>query len=289
MAGIASASGVSARHAMQRFGFRYATSSEQELLEDTAVNILAILTRHKQHGQQVIAALKAGKHVYCEKPLALHPEELDEIMELLATPGMPLLAVGFNRRFSPHARELKQFLSGAGEPLIANYRINAGYLPATHWTQDPEQGGGRIIGEGCHFFDLLTYLVGELPTSVAAQSLPDVGRYHQDNAVITLRFADGSLGTITYLANGDKSFPKEKLEVFCAGRVAVLDDFRTLEMVRDGQRQVLRSPFGQDKGHRDAWKAFIDAIRAGGPPPIAYNTLAGITRATFEAAGALNS
>jgi predicted dehydrogenase/threonine dehydrogenase-like Zn-dependent dehydrogenase len=288
MAGVASASGVSARHAMQQFGFRYASSAEQELLEDKDINLIAVLTRHHLHARQVIEALKAGKHVYCEKPLAIHPEELDEIMRLLETPGLPLLTVGFNRRFAPDSIKLKEFLEGTGEPLVANYRINAGYLPATHWTQDPEQGGGRIIGECCHFFDLLTFLVGQLPTQISAVAMPDQGRYHQDNVVLTLRFPEGSIGTITYLANGDKSVPKEKLEVFCAGRVAILDDFRSLETIKDGRRQVSRDPNGQDKGHRNAWKTFLEAVKIGGPPPIPYDMLADITRATFQAVDELN-
>jgi len=284
-AGVASAAGVSARHAMQQHGFRYAATSEQELLDDEQVNVVAILTRHQHHARQVIAALEAGKHVYCEKPLAIHPAELDEIMRLLESPDLPLLTVGFNRRFAPLTLRLKEFLEGADEPLVASYRINAGYLPPTHWTQDPNQGGGRIIGEGCHFIDLISSLVGQPPESAAAQFLPDGGRYHQDNAAISLRFADGSLGSVTYLANGDKSLPKERLEVFCASRVAILDDFRMLEMINGGRRQVVRDPSGQDKGHRAAWKTFLDAVRAGGPPPIPYTTLAGITRATFQAAG----
>ena len=287
-AAVASQAGVSARHAAGRYGFRYACSSEQEVLQDPQVNVIAILTRHQHHARQVLAALKAGKHVFCEKPLAIHAQELDEIEALLQQAGLPLLAVGFNRRFAPLALQMKEFLAGSGEPLVASYRINAGYLPLSHWTQDPEQGGGRIIGEGCHFVDFLSFLVGQPPASVTAQSLPDLGRYHQDNAVLTLRFSDGSLGTITYVANGDKSFPKEKVEVFCAGRVAVLDDFRSLELAKDGHRRIVRDRFSQNKGHRAAWKSFLDAVRAGGPPPIPYSTLIGVTRATFQAAEALS-
>lgn len=286
--GIVSASGVSAQHAMQRFGFKYASTSEEEILADPQVNVVAILTRHQHHARQVLAALKAGKNVYCEKPLAINPQELDEIESFLKTPGLPLLTVGFNRRFAHMALRLKAFLSGAGEPLAAHYRVNAGFLPSTHWTQDPEQGGGRIIGEGCHFIDFLTFLVGQPPVSIHAQALPDSGRYHQDNVVITAGFADGSVGTISYLANGDKSVPKEKLEVFCAGRVALLDDFSLLEMVNNGKREVVRDRFGQDKGHRAAWKAFLEAVRSGGPPPIAYADLIGVTRATFKAVEGLN-
>jgi predicted dehydrogenase/threonine dehydrogenase-like Zn-dependent dehydrogenase len=286
-AGIASAAGVSASHAARRHGFRYAATSEQELLADPQVNVLAILTRHNQHARQVMTALKAGKHVFCEKPLAINAGELDEIETLLKTPNLPLLMVGFNRRFAPFTVQLKQFLAGAGEPLVASYLINAGYLPLNHWTQDSEQGGGRIIGEGCHFVDFLTFLVGEAPVSVQAQALPDIGRYHQDNVILTLRFSNGSLGTITYLANGDKAFPKEQVEVFCGGRVAVLRDFRSLEMVQNGHRQLMRDPFGQNKGHQAAWEAFLQAVKAGGPPPIPYSDLLEVPKITFKAVEAL--
>jgi predicted dehydrogenase len=152
---------------------------------------------------------------------------------------------------------------------------------------DPAQGGGRIIGEGCHFVDFLTFLVGAPPVAVTAQTLPDGGRYREDNAILTFIFPDGSLGTISYLANGAKSFPKERVEVFAGGRTAVLDDFRSLELVSDKQRQVIRSRLRQDKGHRAIWEAFVAAIISGGPPPIPYEHLFGVTKATFAAVQAL--
>jgi predicted dehydrogenase len=251
--GVASAAGVSARRAADRHSFRYASGDEAQVLNDPEVNTVAILTRHHLHARQVLAALSAGKHVFVEKPLAVSEEELRKIEELLSVishqssvtseqlpvtnpqpPGKesaidklvtghwPLVTVGFNRRFAPLALRLKGFLNGRQEPLVAHYRVNAGYLPPAHWLNDPEQGGGRIIGEGCHFVDFLAFLVGEPPISVTAQGLPDGGRYCEDNVVLTFGFPDGSLGTITYLANGDKSFPKERVEVFAAGRVGVL-------------------------------------------------------------------
>lgn len=287
--GIASASGLSATHAAKRFGFSYATSSEKEVLDDPQVNLLAILTRHNSHARQVLAALERGKHVFCEKPLALNDAELDEIAAALEKPAAPLLTVGFNRRFAPYAIQLKQFFANCGEPLAMHYRVNAGPLPLTHWLHDPQVGGGRIIGEGCHFVDFLTFLVGAPPVAVSAQALPDGGRYRQDCATLTFTFADGSIGTLSYLANGDKSFPKERVEVFGNGRVAVLDDFRSLELVRDGKRKLLHARLGQDKGHRAAWQSFVDAIKNGAQPPIPYEHLIGVTRATFAAMRALNS
>ena len=173
--------------------------------------------------------------------------------------------------------------------MVIHYRINAGYIPAQHWVHDPVVGGGRIIGEGCHFVDFLSFLVGSAPAAVTAQALPDLGRYRQDNVVMTLRFTDGSLGTIDYLANGDKALPKERVEVFCGGRVAVLDDFRALELVNDGRRVKVTNPLGQDKGHRAGWQAFLDSLRAGGAPPISYEEINGVHRAVFTAADLLAS
>jgi len=297
--GIASASGASAQNAARRFGFSYATADESRLLADPQINTIAILTRHHLHARQTLAALAAGKHVFCEKPLAITPAELDQVEAALladrdkgngeAISPPTLLMVGFNRRFAPLALRLADFLSGRVEPLYAHYRINAGYLPLNHWTQDPAQGGGRITGEGCHFIDFLTFLVGAPPEAVRTRALPDLGRYREDNFEITFEFPDGSLGLISYLANGNRSFSKERMEVFCAGRVAVLEDFRWLETVHDGRRQVHRSRLRQDKGHLAEWQAFVSAVKAGGPPPIPYAQIIAVTRATFAALKSLRN
>jgi predicted dehydrogenase/threonine dehydrogenase-like Zn-dependent dehydrogenase len=312
---VASASGLSAENARARFGFRHARSDDgsgESILSDPEVNTVAILTRHGLHARQTLAALSAGKHVFCEKPLAIHPEELQAIERALqgengieAEPTRnhppstiarplsplpdPLLTVGFNRRFAPLAQRLRRFLEERHEPLLAHYRVNAGFLPGSHWLHDPDQGGGRLVGEGCHFIDFLTFLAGEPPVSVQAQALPDQGIYRADNFLLTFAFPDGSLGSLAYLANGDKAFPKERVEVFCGGRVAVLDDFRSLETVQDGRRQVHRSRLRQDKGHRAEWEAFTRAILAGGPPPIPYKDLLGVSQAAFAALEALRT
>jgi predicted dehydrogenase/threonine dehydrogenase-like Zn-dependent dehydrogenase len=300
--GVASASGVSARHAAGRFGFAYASGDEKEILEDGRINTVAILTPHHMHARQVMAALSAGKHVYCEKPLAINPGELGELDRFMRSqwenapevgnesqPGKsplappPMLMVGFNRRFALLAQQLRNFIAGHNEPLVIHYRVNAGYLPLNHWLHDPRQGGGRIIGEGCHFVDFFSFLVGHPPLSVSVQAIPDGGRYRQDNVILTFSFPDGSLGSLIYLANGDKNFPKERVEVFTAGRVAILDDFRSLELVHSGKRKKYNNRLRQDKGHRSAWKAFISAIQSGGPAPIPYDHLFGVTQATFAA------
>ncbi|MGW8142748.1 MAG: Gfo/Idh/MocA family oxidoreductase, partial [Anaerolineales bacterium] len=289
--GIASASGLSAQSAADKFNFSYATSEEKKILTDPEINTVAILTRHHLHAQQVIQALKAGKHVFCEKPLAITIQELEDIFSALSNIQVQnqVLMVGFNRRFAPFSQQIKDFLGGGKEPLMAHYRVNAGYLPPSHWLHDPAQGGGRIIGEACHFIDFLTFLIGKSPTSVSAFSLPDEGRYQEDNVHLTLNFPDGSIGSIDYLANGDPSVPKERLEVFSAGKVAVLDDFRSIELIRDGKRRSYRSRLRQDKGHRAEWVAFQNAVENSGQPPIPYQQLFGVSSASIISIEALRS
>ena len=290
MVGIASASGLNSQLSADRFNFHYATSDEQTIIDDPDINTVAILTRHHLHARQVISALEAGKHVFCEKPLALTPTELEAIQSSLAAAAPNcLLMVGFNRRFAPFAIQLKDFYKTKTEPLMAHYRVNAGYLPPIHWLHDPNVGGGRIIGEGCHFIDFLVYLIGTTPISVSTQALPDDGRYHDDNVLITYQFPDGSIGTVSYLANGDKAFPKERVEIFCGGRIAVLDDFRTLQTIHNGHRKVKHSRLRQDKGHQAEWEAFADAIINSSTPPIPYEQIFGTMNATFAAVQSLHT
>ncbi|HQK05781.1 MAG TPA: bi-domain-containing oxidoreductase, partial [Anaerolineaceae bacterium] len=207
LVGIATASGMSAQQAARKFGFEFATTSEEEILDNADINTVVLLTRHQHHARQVLSALRHHKAVYCEKPLALNAEELSEIEAELARADAPLLSVGYNRRFAPLTLTLKNFIAQRTEPLYAHYRVNAGFLPLNHWLHDPEQGGGRIIGEACHFIDLLTFLIGAVPVSVSAAALADQAKYRQDNVQLTFRYADGSIGTVAYLANGNKNFP----------------------------------------------------------------------------------
>lgn len=282
--GIASAGGATAQAAARKYGFSFASTDEAEIFSNAEINTVLILTRHQHHTRQVLAALQAGKNVYCEKPLALNEADLEKVFAQLKQPGCPYLSVGFNRRFAPLSMRLKGFLAACDEPFAADYRVNAGYLPPTHWLHDPAQGGGRIIGESCHFIDYLTSLAGEAPQEVKARALPDAGRYRQDNVQITLTFPNGSIGQVLYLANGDKGLPKERLEVHCAGRSAILDDFRELQLWSGGSRQIFRSMLRQDKGHQAAWKAFIQAIKNGDQPSIPYDQLYGSSLASLQAA-----
>lgn len=287
--GIASAGGVTAQAAAQKFGFSFASTDEADILDNADINTVLVLTRHQHHSRQVLAALDAGKNVYCEKPLALSEEDLDSIFNKVQIGGSPYLSVGFNRRFAPLSVKLKEFVSAGNEPFMATYRVNAGYLPLTHWTHDPAQGGGRIIGEGCHFIDYLVFLAGEAPITVEARALPDGGRYRRDNVQINLVFPNGSLGQVLYLANGDKSLPKERLEVHSAGRSAILDDYRELQLWTGGSKKTLRSMLRQDKGHQAAWQAFVKAVREGGNPSIPYDQLRASSLASLQADGQINN
>ncbi|MBI2758809.1 MAG: bi-domain-containing oxidoreductase [Chloroflexi bacterium] len=287
LVGIASAGGLHAQHSGKKFGFKYAASSDDEIISDPNINMVAILTRHDSHADLVVKALKAGKNVFVEKPLAITSDQLSVISKQLLKTENCLLTVGFNRRFAPLAQTLSSFLLPRTEPMHIHYRVNAGYIPLNHWTQNPEQGGGRIIGEACHFIDFITFLAGAAPVSVSAHGLPDGGKYREDNVSMTFAFPDGSLGVVDYLANGDKSFPKERVEVFCGGRIAVLDDFRKLEMVENGKWKVVKS--AQDKGWKAEWIALAKSIREGGGPPIPYEQLIGVTSSAFAAVESIRS
>lgn len=282
--GIASGGGLSAASAGRRFGFGFAATGEEAILGDERINTVAILTRHNAHARQVLAALAAGKHVFVEKPLCLTEAELAAIVECYTglNPA-PMLMVGFNRRFAPLVVTLKAHLTAIAEPLYVACRVNAGYLPPDHWLHDPAVGGGRLVGEGCHFLDLLLHLLPGEPVRVTARALPDGGRYRQDNLVITLECADGSLGVLSYLANGDRRLGKERIEVFGGGWSAVLDDYRALSIQGPGRSLQRRSRLRQDKGHRAEWEAIIAHLTAGAAPPIPPASLFRSMQVTFAA------
>ncbi|HME35196.1 MAG TPA: bi-domain-containing oxidoreductase [Candidatus Sulfotelmatobacter sp.] len=282
---VCAANGSRAQHVERKFGFRNCTTDEAQLIHDPAVNAVVIATRHHLHAKQVLAALAAGKHVFCEKPLCLSEEELHSIVSAylgVPTAERPTLMVGFNRRFAPMAARMKSFLAPISEPLALHYRINAGYFPPDHWVNDREQGGGRILGEVCHFVDLLMFLAASPIVEVEARTVGNSGRYSGDNVIVSLRFANGSEGTISYLANGDRAFSKERIEVFGGGSAAVLEDFRRLELVRGGRKEILHSRWRQDKGHRGEWAAFVQAVQRRTQAPIPFEELACSTLATLR-------
>jgi predicted dehydrogenase/threonine dehydrogenase-like Zn-dependent dehydrogenase len=288
LTGVCTQTGISAQTIKNKFGFHYATTEEHDIIADPGIEAVVVATRHNLHCRQVIASLEAGKHVFVEKPLCLNREELAAIAQTYAQVCMtgnnsqPVLQVGYNRRFASMARELKNFLQEVREPLLIHYRVNAGYIPAHHWVHAPQEGGGRIIGEVCHFVDFLIFLTGSLPEQVDAAALPNQGRYRDDNVAVTLKFANGSVGVITYAAGGDKSFPKERVEVFGGGATAVLDNFRRLELIREGRRQISKSRLRQDKGFQGEWEAFLEAIiQPKSILPITFDEIFASTLTTF--------
>ena len=234
----------------------------------------------------VVDTLRAGKHCFVEKPLALTEAELAEVIAAQeASPG--IVMTGFNRRYSPLARRLRDAV--AGFPLVMNYRVNAGYIPGSHWHQDDELGGGRIVGEICHFIDLMQFVCSALPVSVSATALKDRNAPSDpDNLVIALGFADGSVGNITYAAGGDAGFPKERLEVFGGGRVGVIDSWRNLLVQGNGKRIRQRCWLQAEKGFDQEMQVFADAVR-GGVPALSFASQVATTRATFAIQRALRS
>jgi predicted dehydrogenase/threonine dehydrogenase-like Zn-dependent dehydrogenase len=287
--GIAAGTGLSARHAGDKYSFAYCTTSSDEVLDDPKINTVVIATRHDLHALQTIRALRAGKHVFVEKPICLTASELDEIDLVYRGTHGQLLMAGFNRRFAPMSRTLREHFRGAGEPLLIHYRVNGGFIPASEWVQNPTEGGGRLLGEGVHFIDWAVWLTGARPTTVHAVSTPNCGRYSDDNFSTVVTFDDGSVLQLLYSANGDRAAGKERVEVFGGGRTAILDDFSRLELAARGRRKVTRSVLRSDKGHRAGWAAFADAIRAGQQSPIQYDEIIATMRATFAAVESLRS
>ncbi|WP_421864528.1 bi-domain-containing oxidoreductase [Marinobacter adhaerens] len=287
---VVSGGGVSSVHYGTKYRFEKASTDSNALMEDTSVNTLVIATRHDSHARQVLDGLRAGKHIFCEKPLCLTGDELKEIESEAGERLDQLLMIGFNRRFAPHVITAKSLLDKVVEPKNLIMTVNAGSIPADHWTQDSKVGGGRIVGEACHFIDLMRHLVGAPITGHHAVS---IGRHPSveitdDKSTIVLTFADGSVGTIHYLANGHKGFPKERLEIFCAGRVLQLDNFRKLKVygwpgVKDHRL------WRQDKGQSACAREFIKAVSEGGPSPIPLHEVIEVSRVTLEVAEQLRS
>ena len=285
---IASVNGITGTHLGKKFGFELSTTDADALLGDPQIDTLVIATRHDSHAGYVVEGLKAGKHVFVEKPLAIRPEEIgaieDAVSAATASLKAPVLMVGFNRRFAPHVARIRALLEGLREPKSFVMTVNAGAVRPEHWTRDPDSGGGRIIGEACHFIDLLRFLAGSaiIDHHVAAARTADAC------VTISLRFSDGSVGAIHYLSNGHRSFSKERLDVFCGGRVLHLDNFRTLRGFGWPGFKALKL-WRQDKGQRACVDAFVTAIREGKPSPIPLSELievAKVTLAVSAAAGA---
>ncbi|MBI9048094.1 MAG: bi-domain-containing oxidoreductase [Anaerolineaceae bacterium] len=286
---IASSSGLKAANAAKKYQFSMATSDENDILEADNIELVAILTRHDSHAAQIIKAIKHSKHIFCEKPLALTENEVIDIAAAMEKNADLKLMIGFNRRFAPLTQRMKRFFLNNDEPMSIHYRINAGALPDSHWLKEPDVGGGRIIGEGCHFIDFMTYMIGKPPIAVSAAEIQKSGASDHENVVATYYFPDGSIGVMSYLANGDKSMPKENIEVFMGGKSAVLNDFRSLKLYHKGFARSFKSYFRQDKGQQNMWKTFLNSIMQKTPAPIPYHDLYQVTLASFYTLQSLRS
>jgi len=277
LVGLCTATGVSAQGTGKKYDFKYITTDSNEIFKNSEVNAVFVTTQHNDHAQKVIKAMESSKHCFVEKPLCIYEEELEAIKE--AYDGKSILQVGFNRRFSPMVEKMKAKLHG---PVSINYRVNAGIIPKEVWIQDREIGGGRIIGEVCHFIDTCSYLVESEVVSVYAatvqksdQSIPD-----EDNVNITLKYANGSTATIAYYAYGDTTMPKEYIEAFANGTSMQMTDFRELLIYSGGKREKVKSA-NQDKGFVGEFKAFKEAVKSG-TPAIAFESICNTTLTTFK-------
>ncbi|MEW6733048.1 MAG: bi-domain-containing oxidoreductase [Acidobacteriota bacterium] len=290
LTGIANATGVSAKNTAERFRFSFCTSEAAEVINDPGTHCVFIATRHNLHAPLTCAALHAGRAVFVEKPLCLNEEELRQVIAAYLESPDSLLMVGFNRRFAPIAKQIKQALGRKTTPYSIIYRVNAGFIAKDHWIQDTAQGGGRIIGEVCHFIDLMQYFTDAEPVRVFAESITANSEKETDadTIAITLKFSDGSIGTIHYLASGDKSFPKERVEIFGGGAVAVLDDFKTGSFTCAGTTSKLGGG-AQDKGHNEEIRSFIAALTQPGEVPISLRSLVATTLATIRTLESLAS
>lgn len=275
---------VNAMAVAKKFGFESYSTFAVEILDDDDVNTVFIATHHKDHARLVVDALRHRKNVFVEKPLAIGEQGLGSVLaayEDSSNAGdAPLLMVGFNRRFSEAFKTIKDFFDNRVEPITMHYRVSAGNIPKTHWLAD-ESEGGRIIGEACHFVDVMQFLTGAEPATVYAEPIKSFdGLYVNRSASIVMKFSDGSLGTIEYLANGASSVPKEHCEVYCQGKTAIMDDFKDLFLYRDNKRKKLR--LDGKKGHREEIEAFLKCIESGGPPPISFNSIYLTTQTTLK-------
>jgi predicted dehydrogenase/threonine dehydrogenase-like Zn-dependent dehydrogenase len=272
---------AAARHVAQKYGFEQATTDADAVWDDNESNTVFIATGHSSHAALVCRALEAGKHVFVEKPLAMNVDEVKQIIN--ATEEHPDLQVmvGFNRRYSPHVQKIKELLAGRAEPLAMHFACNAGFIPPDVWVHDRELGGGRIIGEACHFMDLLAYVAGSPIVSVASMQMGQGVAVREDKMSIVLSFEDGSVGTVNYFGNGHKAYPKERMEVYSEGRILRLDNFRKLEGW--GFAGFRRMKTGLDKGHAAEFKVFVDQIAAGRDALIPMGQLVNTTLASFAA------
>jgi predicted dehydrogenase/threonine dehydrogenase-like Zn-dependent dehydrogenase len=278
--GVVTSRGITAKNVADKFGFNFCSSDVKDLLSKENINTVFIATPHSSHASLVIESLKANKSVFVEKPLAINSEELQSVIETKKQHDQPLM-VGFNRRFAPVSESIKKEFHNIGEPLVINIRINAGFIPKDNWLQQKDIGAGRLIGEMCHFIDLMQYFTNSEPVKVYADCISTNNDKitPADNIVIVIKFKDGSVGNLTYLANGDKGMPKELIEVFGGSKIGIINDFRDGEIYRNGKVVKLKS---SGKGHKEEVSAFTNALKSGNDSPISFRSICLTTLTTFK-------
>lgn len=277
---VVTSKGITSKNVAEKFKFNNSSSSAKEVLENKQINTIFVATPHNSHATYVKDALANNKNVFVEKPLAMNLSELKEIEKVYSTSKGQLM-VGFNRRFAQVSSELKNAFDGLSEPIFVNIRVNAGFIPKEHWTQNPNIGGGRIIGEMCHFIDLMQYYTSSEPIKVFAESIDTSNEKMNtdDNISIVVKFKNGSVGNLVYLANGDKSLPKELIEVFGGGIVGRIHDFRLGELHSRNKVKKIKSP---SKGHKQEVMAFVEALKNEKPSPISFESIRLTTLTTFK-------
>jgi polar amino acid transport system substrate-binding protein len=283
--GVATADPLNAASVGKKFGFEFAASEPGEVLNDREINALFIATRHDSHAKYVMEGLKNGKHIFVEKPLSASEKDLLAMKKLFENDDNVrslVLSVGFNRRFSPVFKDIKEFFTDVFEPKVMHYRVNAGFIPATHWVQSPEQRG-RIVGEVCHFIDCMNFITDALPVSVYAESIrsDNVALKNEDSVSLTLAYSDGSVASILYLANGDSSVPKEYCEIYGGGKTAIMNNFTDASFHAGAKTK--KKTYNGKKGHEEELSHFLSAVRGEVPPEFSFESLYYTTLATFKA------
>ncbi len=280
--------GINAKNVSTKFGFARASTNATEILADNTSNTVFIASRHDSHAKYVLQSLEAGKHVFVEKPLCLTYDELETITEKIKQYPNQILMVGFNRRFAPVSVELNKIFSKVTEPKVVNIRVNAGFIPLSHWTQQKDIGGGRILGEICHFIDLMQYFTNAYPVKVYAECINSKSSEvkNDDNIAIVVSFSDGSIGNLMYVANGDKSLPKERIEIFGGGMVGIINDFKDGQIFKANKSSSIKL---SGKGHKQEVDAFINAIKQGLESPITFQSIYATTLTTIKIHDALHT
>ncbi len=282
---IVSSGGVSGTHLAKKYGIASSSTNYEEVLQDPDVDAVIITTRHDLHASMVIQALKANKHVFVEKPLVLTEEELEEVLQVYEASDKSIM-VGFNRRFAPFIQKTKTLIGSVSEPISVNINVNAGYIPQDVWVHDMKTGGGRIIGEGCHFIDLISYLTDSEVSSVCCNALGQNPMDNSDVVSILLKYKNGSIGTVNYWANGNKAYSKERFEVFFQGKNIIIDNFKKMEGFGISAKD---SSMRLDKGHNNQFKSYLNFLRTGGTPLISMNELVNSTKASLAAVKSIQS